>query len=90
VIRFRVRLTPRGGVDRVDGVVNGMLQVRVAAPPVAGAANDALVRLLARELRVPRSTIALQSGAGARIKSLSIEGSDAGLLLKRWPGLLIR
>jgi len=37
-----VRLVPRAGVDRIDGVVEGALRVRVAAPPVDGAANAAL------------------------------------------------
>ena len=43
--RFAVRLTPRGGADRVDGVLAGALRVRVAAAPVDGAANAALMAL---------------------------------------------
>jgi hypothetical protein len=89
MIRVRVRLTPRGGVNRVDGVLDGMLRVRVAAPPVDGAANDALVRLLARELRVPRSRVVLVSGAGARIKVLTVDGVAARDLVARWPSLEI-
>lgn len=90
MIRIRVRLTPRGGLDRVDGAADGMLRVRVAAPPVAGAANEALVRVLAHELRVPRSGIALVSGASARVKTLAIDGIDAGDVRARWPGVEVR
>ena len=53
-VRFAVRLTPGAVADRVDGVVDGVLRARVAAPAVAGAANHALVRLIAAELGVPR------------------------------------
>ncbi len=52
-----VRLTPRGGADRIEGVVDGVLRARVAAPAVDGAANQALLRLLADALVVPRSDV---------------------------------
>jgi uncharacterized protein YggU (UPF0235/DUF167 family) len=49
---------PRGGADRVDGVSeDGVLQARVAAPAVGGAANTSLVRLLAEELAVSKSSV---------------------------------
>ena len=90
MIRIGIRLTPRAGVDRIDGVAGGMLRVRVAAAPVDGAANDALIRLLARELRVPRSGVELVSGARSRVKQLAVRGVDARDLRARWPDLGIR
>ena len=76
-VRLAVRLTPGAGVDRIDGVVDGVLRARVAARPVDGAANDALLRLIADALGVPRSRVALRSGAAGRSKLLELEGVDA-------------
>ena len=86
-VRFSVRLTPRGGADQVDGVVDGVLRARVAAPAVDGAANQALVRLLADQLDVPRRDVRLVSGTTARIKVIAVDGVGAERLLERWPGL---
>ena len=85
-VRFGVRLTPRGGQDRVDGVVEGVLRVRVAAPPVDGAANEALVRLIASELGVAKRAVRLVSGETARTKLIEVDGADAAVAA-RWPGL---
>ena len=82
-----MRLTPRAGVDRVDGVVDGVLRARVAAPAVDGAANEALVRLVADELGVPRRDVQLVAGASGRTKLLIVDGPSAGRLLARWPDL---
>jgi uncharacterized protein YggU (UPF0235/DUF167 family) len=89
-VRFAVRLTPRGGADRVDGVSEeGVLQARVAAPPVGGAANAALIRLLADELEVARSSVRLVAGASGRHKLVVVEGVPPESLLQRWPGLKV-
>ena len=85
--RIPVRLTPRGGSDRVDGVEGGLLRVRVAAPPVDGAANASLLRLLAAELDLPPSALRLVAGASGRLKVVEVEGLDRGVLGTRWPGL---
>ena len=82
-----MRLTPRAGVDRVDGVVDGVLRARVAAPAVDGAANQALVRLVADELGVPRRDVQLVAGAASRTKLLIVDAPSAGRLLARWPDL---
>jgi uncharacterized protein YggU (UPF0235/DUF167 family) len=68
-------------------VVNGNLAVRVTAAPVNGAANAALVRLVARALDVPRSRVALVVGASSRRKVLEVDGLDQSLIGDRWPGL---
>ena len=88
--RIAVRLAPRAGRSAIDGVVEGSLRVRVAAPPVDGEANEALTRLIARELGLPASAVRIASGATARQKLLEIEGIEAPALLERWPGLAIR
>ena len=54
--------------------------MRVAAPPVDGAANEALITLLAKTLGRPRTAVTLAAGAGARLKILDIEGLDAAAL----------
>jgi uncharacterized protein YggU (UPF0235/DUF167 family) len=86
-VRFAVRLTPRGGLDRVDGVFEGTLRVRVAAPPVDDAANRGLLRLIARELDVPVGAVRLVAGATARAKVVSVDGVPAERIRARWPDL---
>ena len=80
-LRLAVRLTPRGGRSAVDGWAadpkgRPYLKVRVAAPPVEGAANAALLVFLAKTLGLPKSALAIASGAGARLKLIDIEGCD--------------
>jgi uncharacterized protein len=80
--RLAVRLTPRGGRDAIDGWASGpdgrpFLKVRVAAPPVDGAANEALVRLIAKALGLPARAVRIAAGEHARLKQLEIDGADA-------------
>lgn len=87
-VRFAVRLTPRGGTDHVDGVSDeGVLQARVSAPPVGGAANSALIRLLADELNVARSAVRLVAGATGRHKLVVVEGLSPAEIGESWPGI---
>lgn len=88
-VHLPVRCVPRGGEDRIEGVVDGSLRVRVAAPAVDGAANDALLRLLAGELGVARSAIRLIAGETGRNKVVAIEGIDPERLVARWPDLAV-
>lgn len=84
---IRVRLTPRAGRDRVDGTDEaGTLLVRVAAPPVEGAANESLVRLLAHELGVGRTAVRIGSGASGRVKRLRVDVAP-DRVRARWPGV---
>jgi uncharacterized protein YggU (UPF0235/DUF167 family) len=61
--------------------------VRVAAPPVDGAANLALLRVLADALDAPPSAFRIVSGASGRRKVVEVAGVDASLVRSRWPGL---
>jgi uncharacterized protein YggU (UPF0235/DUF167 family) len=68
-------------------VVDGVLRARVAAPAVAGAANQALLRLLADELGVARRDVRLVAGAAGRQKLVVVDGIEAETITSRWPGL---
>ena len=83
-VRFRVRLQPRASRDEIAGVHDGALKIRLHAPPVDGAANDALVAFLADRLSVPRRGIRILTGATSRLKMIEVEGvtsSDVARLL---------
>lgn len=69
---FTIRVTPRASADAVVGERDGMLLVRVTAPPVEGKANDAVVALLAKALGTPRGAIQVVRGASARTKRVSV------------------
>jgi len=88
-VRFAVRLTPRAGADHIDGVVEGVLRARVSAPAIEGAANQALLRLLATELGVSRSSVRLVAGAAGRQKLVVIDGLEPDEVLARWPELAV-
>jgi uncharacterized protein len=88
-VRFAVRVTPRAAVDRVDGVIDGVLRARVGAPAVEGAANNALIRLIAEELGVPRSDVRIVAGATSRQKLVVVDAGDLEAIVARWPGLRV-
>ena len=76
-VRLRVRVTPRAGRDHIDGARDGVLRVRLAAPPVEGRANDALIRFLAKTLALPRRDVRLVGGETSREKRLVVESVGA-------------
>ena len=73
----------------MDGVVDGVLRARVSAPAVEGAANNALVRLIADELGVAKRDVQIVAGAGSRQKLVVVDGIDADAVTGRWPGLRV-
>jgi uncharacterized protein (TIGR00251 family) len=76
-VRFEVRVQPRASRTEIAGEYNGAIKVRLSAPPVDGAANDALVDLLAEKLSVPRRDVSIVSGASSRSKTVAVAGVDA-------------
>ena len=79
-LTFKVRVVPRSSRSEIVGQHDGALRVRIAAPPVEGAANLALVRLLARALDVSLGAVEIISGKSSRTKTVSIAGSGAASL----------
>ena len=69
-----MRAKPRASRPGLGGIRDGALEVRVGAPPVEGAANEALVELLARALDLPRRAVTLVSGEHGRSKRVRIDG----------------
>jgi uncharacterized protein YggU (UPF0235/DUF167 family) len=67
-LRLIVRLTPRGGRDAIEGW---------AAPPLDGAANAALEKLIAKALKCPKSAVRIVAGGQSRVKQLEIDGIAA-------------
>jgi uncharacterized protein len=85
-VALRVRVTPKAGRDALAGVQmlsdGGLvLAVKVRAAPEDGAANEAVRRCLANALGRPTSTVALRSGARARLKTLTIAGEPGPLVV---------
>jgi uncharacterized protein (TIGR00251 family) len=72
-----VRVIPRASKAGLAGTRDGALLVRLNAPPVDGAANDELIELIAKTLRVPRRSITIVAGERARLKRLHVRGLSA-------------
>lgn len=84
-VRLALRLTPRASRSGVDGVAQDgegrtLLKLRVVAPPVDGAANEALIAFLAKTLSLRKADITIRSGETSRIKILHLAGDSATLL----------
>jgi uncharacterized protein (TIGR00251 family) len=71
---IEVKVLPKSGHDEIQGFINGILKVRVSAPPVEGKANEGLIELISSTIGVPRSDIAIIKGRTSRIKTIGIEG----------------
>ena len=82
-VRLAVRVQPRAGRSRVIGRHGEALKVQVAAPPVDGAANAALIALLADWLDVPRRDVRVAHGERGRDKVVAIAAADPEALGRR-------
>ena len=80
-VSLLVRVIPRAGTTRIAGLREGRLLVRLAAAPVGGAANAALISFLSTLLDVPARQIAVRSGARTRDKHVVVAGVDRARVL---------
>ncbi len=86
-VRLALRLTPRASRNGVDGVVadaegRPLLKLRLVAPPVEGAANEALIAFLAKMLSLRKADITIRSAKTSRVKILHLAG-DSGAFLRK-------
>jgi uncharacterized protein (TIGR00251 family) len=78
-----VRVIPRAGRTAIAGVRDGAILIRLAAAPVDGAANAALIELLAERLGIPKRDITIASGETSRSKRVRIAGIDRAAAMAR-------
>ncbi|MBX3281449.1 MAG: DUF167 domain-containing protein [Acidobacteria bacterium] len=69
-VEFKVRVVPRASKTEIVGVIDGALKIRLKAPPVDGAANEELIRFLAKVLDIPRRSLSITSGEHSRLKTV--------------------
>ncbi len=81
-IELDIRVIPRAKTTTIDGERDGAVLVRIAAPPVDDAANEALIRYLADLLQVPRHAVRLIGGHRGRRKRVAIDGATADSVRK--------
>ena len=76
-VTFSVRVIPRASRTEIVGLHQGALKIRIAAPPVEGAANDELVRFLSKKFKVARAAVTLVAGANSRNKVVRLANLTA-------------
>lgn len=79
-LTFAVRVVPRASRSEITGSLDGKLRVRIAAPPVEGAANRELVRVLAKSFKLSQNAVEIVSGASSKNKVVRIQGADPAKL----------
>jgi uncharacterized protein (TIGR00251 family) len=79
-ITFSVRVIPRSSKSEIVGPHDGSLKVKLNSPPVDGAANSELVRLLARAFGVSKGQVEIMSGTTSKLKQIKLHGADEAAL----------
>ena len=92
-VRVALRVTPRAGRDRIEGITadadgKSILKLSVTAAPEDGKANAAVLKLLAKAWSVPRTALSVASGAAARRKIVHVAGDGPALArrINAWLG----
>ncbi|HSL02029.1 MAG TPA: DUF167 family protein [Nitrospiraceae bacterium] len=78
-----VHIQPKASTTECVGIHGDAIKIRVAAPPVDGAANDELIRFLARQFSIPSTSVQIHSGAGGRHKRVLVKGITAQMVMAR-------
>lgn len=86
-VKVCVKLTPKSGANKIGGIIAdaagaAVIKASVAAAPEKGKANEALIKMLASEWRLPKTSLTVASGKTARRKTIFIEGDAASLIMR--------
>ena len=79
-LTFDIQVIPHASRAEIVGMQDGVLKIKVTAPPVEGAANEACIKLLAKELGLKKSQMEISSGAKSRKKTVMIKDISKGIL----------
>ena len=82
-IRLAIKVTPNASRNEITDFKDGVLQLKIAAPPLKGKANKEIIDFLSRVLGVKKSSIAIIRGLTSRNKIIAIEGMSGDEVLKR-------
>jgi uncharacterized protein (TIGR00251 family) len=82
-VLLTIHVQPNARITEYVGLHGDALKIRVAAPPTEGAANDELIRFLARQCSLPLASVHIQSGRGSKHKRIVLKGVTAGLVIAR-------
>lgn len=88
VVMFGVKIVPAGSKTSVEGLYDGMLKVKVSAPPERGKANQALIDFLADRLGIKKKFIKIVSGQTSKVKQIAAEQITAEELAEKLRNLL--
>jgi uncharacterized protein (TIGR00251 family) len=87
-VRLDLRVTPRASKNAIDGVRDGRLVVKVTAPPVDAAANDAVIALFSKVLDLPKRNVTIVLGATNRRKTVELAGTTEAAIRARLSAIL--
>ncbi|MEO2082548.1 MAG: DUF167 domain-containing protein [Desulfurobacteriaceae bacterium] len=82
-MELELRVQPKSSRNRIEKAEGGRLKVRVTVPPEGGKANRAVIELLSKALKVPKSSIEVVRGETSRNKVIFIEGIDVATLQEK-------
>ena len=81
-VTFDVRVVPRSSKSEIVGEIDGVIKIKLKAPPVNGAANEELVRLISKELEISRLSVDIITGHASKQKRVRITGLSADEVIK--------
>ncbi len=90
IVLLALYVQPKASRTKVVGVFDGCLKIGVAAPPVDGKANEAVVKFFCKKFRLPRRDIVLKTGAQSRRKTISVRSLGVDIVRKKVEEMIVK